>query len=163
MKGQRFYNFVDIKTEIERETDRITGKNKGISPIPINLKIYSPKVLNLTLVDLPGLTKVPVGDQPKNIEELIRNMIVKFIEKPNSIILAVSAANTDLANSDALKLAREVDPAGQRTVGVLTKLDIMDKGTDAMDVLQGRVYPLRLGFTGVVLRSQYGACPPLTF
>jgi replication fork clamp-binding protein CrfC len=157
LKGQRFYNFSDIKAEIERETDRITGKNKGISPLPINLKIYSPNVLNLTLVDLPGLTKVPVGDQPKNIEELIRSMIVKFIEKPNCIILAVSAANTDLANSDALKLAREVDPQGQRTVGVLTKLDIMDKGTDAMDVLQGRVYPLRLGFIGVVLRSQYGS------
>jgi dynamin 1-like protein len=70
-------------------------------------------------------------------------MISVYIQNPNSIILAVSSANTDLANSDALKLAREVDPEGERTVGVLTKLDIMDKGTDAMDVLTGRVYPLR--------------------
>jgi vacuolar protein sorting-associated protein 1 len=61
---------------------------------------------------LPGLTKVPVGDQPKDIEKQIRDMIVKYITKPNAIILAVTAANTDLANSDGLKLAREVDPEG---------------------------------------------------
>jgi len=80
--------------------------------MPILLKIYSPNVVNLTLVDLPGLTKVPVGDQPRDIEDMIRNLIMKFIRKPNTIILAVSPANVDLANSDALKLAREVDPHG---------------------------------------------------
>lgn len=53
-----FYDFEKIREEIERETDRITGKNKGISNAPINLKIYSPHVLNLTLVDLPGMTRV---------------------------------------------------------------------------------------------------------
>jgi dynamin 1-like protein len=84
----------------------------GISNVPINLRVFSPKVLTLTLVDLPGLTKVPVGDQPKDIELQIRNMIMQYISKPNAIILAVTAANTDLANSDGLKLAREVDPDG---------------------------------------------------
>lgn len=69
-------------------------------------------MLTLTLVDLPGLTKVPVGDQPKDIERQIKNMVLQHIQKPNSIILAVTAANTDLANSDGLKLAREVDPEG---------------------------------------------------
>eukprot|EP01027_Heterolobosea_sp_BB2_P000315 GEZU01000455.1.p1 GENE.GEZU01000455.1~~GEZU01000455.1.p1 ORF type:complete len:476 (+),score=173.20 GEZU01000455.1:642-2069(+) len=81
-------------------------------------------------------------------------MILQFISRPNTIILAVTAANTDLANSDALKLAREVDPRGDRTIGVLTKLDLMDPGTDALDVLQGRVIPLRRGFIGVVNRGQ---------
>ena len=47
-----------IREEIERETDRMAGDNKGICPEPISLKYYSNKVLNLTLVDLPGLTKV---------------------------------------------------------------------------------------------------------
>ena len=72
------------------------------------LLIYT--VLDLTLVDLPGITKVAIGDQPKDIEFLIRDMILDFITKPNCLILAVSPANSDLANSDALKLAKEVDP-----------------------------------------------------
>lgn len=70
-------------------------------------------VLNLTLIDLPGITKVPVGDQPPDIEYQIRDMIMQFISKENCLILAVTPANTDLANSDALKLAKEVDPQGE--------------------------------------------------
>lgn len=89
-----------------------------------------------------------------DIERQIRNLVVDFISKPNSVILAVSPANVDLANSDALKLARSVDPRGLRTIGVLTKLDLMDAGTNAIDILSGRVYPLKLGFIGVVNRSQ---------
>lgn len=69
-------------------------------------------VLNLTLIDLPGMTRVAVGDQPKDIEHQIRNMLMEFVTKDNCLILAVSPANTDLANSDALKLAKEVDPTG---------------------------------------------------
>ncbi|KAF1345991.1 Dynamin central region-domain-containing protein [Delphinella strobiligena] len=152
--GQKFYDFNKIREEIVRETDSKTGKNAGISPAPINLRIYSPNVLTLTLVDLPGLTKVPVGDQPRDIERQIREMVLKQISKPNAIILAVTAANTDLANSDGLKLAREVDPEGQRTIGVLTKVDLMDEGTDVVDILAGRIIPLRLGYVPVVNRGQ---------
>lgn len=72
----------------------------------------------------------------------------------NSVILAVSPANVDLANSESLKLARHVDPELKRTIGVLTKLDLMDAGTNSLDVLTGRVFPLKLGFIGVVNRSQ---------
>ena len=108
----------------------------------------------MTLIDLPGITKVPVGDQPHDIELQIRNMILEFITKDNCLILAVSPANSDLANSDALKLAREVDPSGNRTIGVITKLDLMDQGTDARDILENRVLTLRRGFVGVVNRSQ---------
>ncbi|KAA3681928.1 dynamin GTPase [Paragonimus westermani] len=145
LKNKRFTDFQDIRKEIEAETDRVTGSNKGISNIPINLRIHSPNVLNLTLIDLPGMTKVPVGDQPPDIEMQIRNMIVEFIEKDNCFILAVSPANADLANSDALKLAKEYDPQGLRTIGVLTKLDLMDEGTDAREVLEDRLLPLRRG------------------
>ncbi|XP_016117769.1 dynamin-1-like protein [Sinocyclocheilus grahami] len=127
---------------------------QGISDEPIHLKIFSPHVVNLTLVDLPGITKVPVGDQPKDIELQIRELILKYISNPNCIILAVTAANTDMATSEALKVAREVDPDGRRTLAVVTKLDLMDAGTDAMDVLMGRVIPVKLGLIGVVNRSQ---------
>lgn len=174
---RRFTDFNDIRSEIENETLRVAGQNKGVSKLPIHLKIHSPNVLNLTMVDLPGLTKVcarlhlpahamrlqltsplaiqiPVGDQPSDIERQIRDLVFDYISKPNCIILAISPANVDLANSDSLKLARSVDPQGQRTIGVLTKLDLMDSGTHAMDILTGRVYPLKLGFIGVVNRSQ---------
>ncbi|WPG97666.1 Hypothetical protein R9X50_00044600 [Acrodontium crateriforme] len=154
MPGRRFYDFAEIRREIESETNRIAGANKGINRQPINLKVYSPHVLSLTLVDLPGLTKVPIGDQPTDIEKQTRTLISEYIAKPNSIILAVSPANVDLVNSESLKLARYVDPAGKRTIGVLTKLDLMDHGTNALDILSGRVYPLKLGFVGVVNRSQ---------
>ncbi|KAM5288608.1 dynamin-1-like protein isoform 14-T14 [Ctenodactylus gundi] len=153
-KNKLYTDFDEIRQEIENETERISGNNKGVSPEPIHLKIFSPNVVNLTLVDLPGMTKVPVGDQPKDIELQIRELILRFISNPNSIILAVTAANTDMATSEALKISREVDPDGRRTLAVITKLDLMDAGTDAMDVLMGRVIPVKLGIIGVVNRSQ---------
>ncbi|EAW84148.1 dynamin 2, isoform CRA_e [Homo sapiens] len=153
-KSKKFTDFDEVRQEIEAETDRVTGTNKGISPVPINLRVYSPHVLNLTLIDLPGITKVPVGDQPPDIEYQIKDMILQFISRESSLILAVTPANMDLANSDALKLAKEVDPQGLRTIGVITKLDLMDEGTDARDVLENKLLPLRRGYIGVVNRSQ---------
>lgn len=153
-KNKIYSDFEDVRREIEAETERITGNNKGISPEPINLKIYSYRVVNLTLVDLPGITKIPVGDQPMDIEQQTREMILSYISNPNSIILAVTPANTDFATSEALKIAREVDKDGRRTLSVVTKLDLMDAGTDAIDVLCGRVIPIKLGIIGCVCRSQ---------
>lgn len=95
------------------ETEKEAGLNKGVSEKQIFLKISSPNVLNMTLVDLPGITKVPVGDQPSDIEARIRKMIMVHIRQQNCIILAVSPANSDLATSDALQMAREADPTGR--------------------------------------------------
>lgn len=100
---KRFTDFEDIRKEIEQETFRVAGQNKGISKLPISLRIYSPNVLDLTLVDLPGLTKVrvlcvwaravrltgiqiPVGDQPSDIEKQIRNLVVEYISNPNRCV-----------------------------------------------------------------------------
>ena len=74
--------------------------------------MYSPHVLNITLIDLPGMTKIPVGDQPADIEQQIKDMIVQFITRETCLILAVTPANMDLATSDALNLAKQVDPEG---------------------------------------------------
>ncbi|KAF8057938.1 DRP3A [Scenedesmus sp. PABB004] len=152
--GKIFYDFDRIRAEIQHETERVSGGNKNISDKPIRLKIFSPHVLTMTLIDLPGITKVPVGDQPSNIEQRVREMVLQYIREPSCIILAVSAANTDLANSDALQMAQLVDAEGARTIGVLTKLDIMDRGTSAAPALRNQVVPLRLGYTGIVNRSQ---------
>ncbi|KAK8568293.1 hypothetical protein V6N13_106229 [Hibiscus sabdariffa] len=154
LPGKRFYDFSEIRREIQAETDREAGGNKGVSDKQIRLKIFSPNVLDITLVDLPGITKVPVGDQPSDIEARIRTMIMSYIKQPSCLILAVTPANSDLANSDALQLAGNADPDGCRTIGIITKLDIMDRGTDARNLLLGKVIPLRLGYIGVVNRSQ---------
>lgn len=100
LPDQKFYDFRKIRNEIIAETDRLTGANKGIDSTPIHLKVFSPQVLALTLVDLPGIAKVPVGDQPHDIERQIHNMCLEYVSNPNAIILAVTAANQDLANSD---------------------------------------------------------------
>ncbi|KAF3795853.1 Dynamin-related protein 3A [Nymphaea thermarum] len=154
LPGKRFFDFSAIRREIQAETEREVGANKGVSDKQIRLKVFSPNVLNITLVDLPGITKVPVGDQPTDIEARIRTMILSYIKHETCIILAVTPANSDLANSDALQMARIADPDGSRTIGVITKLDIMDRGTDARNFLLGNVIPLRLGYIGVVNRCQ---------
>ncbi|OIT22685.1 PREDICTED: dynamin-related protein 1C [Nicotiana attenuata] len=151
---KKYPDFAAVRQEIADETDRITGKTKQISNVPIHLSIYSPNVVDLTLIDLPGLTKVAVEGQPESIVEDIEMMVRSYVEKPNCIILAISPANQDIATSDAIKLAREVDPSGERTFGVLTKLDLMDKGTNALDVLEGRSYKLQHPWVGIVNRSQ---------
>ncbi|KAK6931643.1 Dynamin, N-terminal, partial [Dillenia turbinata] len=140
-----------VRKEIQDETDRITGKTKHISNIPIHLSVYSPNVVNLTLIDLPGLTKVAVEGQLDSIVDDIENMVRSYVEKR---IGDVGHDLGDIATSDAIKLAKEVDPTGERTFGVLTKLDLMDKGTNALDVLEGRSYRLQHPWVGIVNRSQ---------
>ena len=93
LKGKRFENFNEIREEITKETDREVKSKYGISSKPINLKIYSPDVLDLTVIDLPGLTKKPIGDQPEDIEARLEQMIFEYIKRENCLILAVTAAN----------------------------------------------------------------------
>ena len=152
--GEIFTDFDKINDEIVAETERVTGTGRNVSPDPIRLKLWSHDVLNLTLVDLPGLTKVSIEGQSPTIVQEIHDMVKSFAAKPDALILAVTPANQDIANSDSLRLAREVDPKGDRTIGVITKIDIMDAGTNAREVLENHIYPLKLGYIGVVNRSQ---------
>lgn len=152
--GKKFKSFTDMRDEIQAETDRTTGNNKNVSSQPINLCIRDSSVPNLTMVDLPGLTKVAVAGQDADVVEMIHGMVEQFAMRPSSLILAVTPANQDLANSDSLLLASQVDPNGDRTIGVLTKVDLMDAGTDCAPILRGEVKPLKLGYIAVVNRSQ---------
>lgn len=154
LKGEVFQDFDAVREEIEDETRRSLGPSKAVSPEPIQLTVHSKNVPTLTLVDMPGLTKIPIEGQPKSIVQDIDNMVMDFVKGDNVIILAVSPANADIATSDAIRMARTVDPDGDRTIGVLTKLDIMDRGTNALDILEGRSCVLKHGWVGVVNRSQ---------
>ncbi|KAE8742210.1 hypothetical protein FOCC_FOCC012261 [Frankliniella occidentalis] len=147
------YEIGQIESQIMSRTASLAGDSKNISRARITLRIFSPSVLTLTLVDLPGVTKVPVGDQPIDIEDQILDLIKSFIENPESIILAVTPGNTDMATSDSLKLAKQVDPKGERTLAVVTKVDKME-GSSAEDVLTGKCIPVKLGIIGVINRSQ---------
>jgi len=108
------------------------------------------------LIDLPGITRIPLAgsDQPSNIEQITRSMCGRYCGDPRTIILCVVPGNADMTTSDGLHMARELDPKGLRTLGVITKIDIMDRGTNAKRMLTGQDVTLRLGYVGVKNRSQ---------
>lgn len=121
-----------------------------VSDDPIQLRIYSPRIPDLSLIDLPGYIQVSGFDQPDELKERIVQLCEKYIKAPN-IILAISAADVDLANSTSLRASRRIDPRGERTIGVITKLDLVDPSRGAA-ILNDRNYPLRLGYVGVVCK-----------
>ena len=89
-------------------------------------------------------------DQPPELKQKISDLCDKYIQAPN-VILAISAADVDLANSTALRASRRVDPRGERTIGVITKMDLVDPDR-GVNILSDKKYPLRLGYVGVVCR-----------
>lgn len=121
-----------------------------VSDDPIQLRIYSPNVPDLSLIDLPGYIQVEAFDQPTELKVKIQELCEKYIQPPN-VILAISAADVDLANSTALRASRRVDPRGERTIGVVTKMDLVEPARGAQ-ILADRNYPLRLGYVGVVCK-----------
>lgn len=80
-------------------------------------------------------------------------MCIKYAKDERTIILAVISANADMTVSDGLKLAMDIDPEGKRTLGVITKIDIMDRGTDAKRMVTNQEVPLKLGYVGIKGRS----------
>ncbi|KAH7106350.1 P-loop containing nucleoside triphosphate hydrolase protein, partial [Auriculariales sp. MPI-PUGE-AT-0066] len=123
----------------------------AVSNDPIDLRIYSPRVPDLTLIDLPGYIQISSLDQPEQLKDKIAALCDRYIREPN-IILAVCAADVDLANSPALRASRRVDPLGLRTIGVLTKMDLVGPDAGAA-ILRGNRYPLHLGYVGVVCKG----------
>jgi GTP-binding protein EngB required for normal cell division len=122
-----------------------------VSDEPIQLHIHSPHVPDLTLIDLPGYVQISSMDQPETLKEKISALCDKYIREPN-IILAVCAADVDLANSPALRASRRVDPLGNRTIGVVTKMDLVPAQLGAQ-IIRGDKYPLHLGYVGVVCKA----------
>lgn len=125
--------------------------DEAVSNDPIDLRVYSSRVPDLTLIDLPGYIQIASMDQPDSLKEKIAGLCEKYIREPN-IILAVCAADVDLANSPALRASRKVDPLGLRTIGVVTKMDLVPPEQGAA-ILSGNKYPLHLGYVGVVAKA----------
>lgn len=123
----------------------------AVSDDPIHLQIHSPHVPDLTLIDLPGYIQISSMNQPEELKDKISSLCDKYIREPN-IILAVCAADVDLANSPALRASRRVDPLGTRTIGVVTKMDLVPSEQGAA-IIRGDRYPLHLGYVGVVCKA----------
>ena len=139
--------------EIQRRLTRLNldvPQSLCVSDDPIQLKIYSPNIPDLSLIDLPGYIQVIGANQPKDLEQKICELCDRYIRSPN-IILAISPADVDLANSAAIRASKLIDPRGQRTIGVITKMDLVDP-IRGRSMLSNPNYRLREGYVGVVSR-----------
>uniref|UniRef100_A0A8C2X8W2 Interferon-induced GTP-binding protein Mx n=1 Tax=Cyclopterus lumpus TaxID=8103 RepID=A0A8C2X8W2_CYCLU len=146
----------DVDRMIREAQNKMAGVGEGISNDLISLEIASPNVPDLTLIDLPGITRVAVKGQPENIGEQIKALIQEIITKQETISLVVVPSNVDIATTEALKMAQEVDPDGDRTLGVLTKPDLVDKGTEesVVEIVRNLVIHLKKGYMIVRCRGQ---------
>ena len=154
-EGEKKYtDFNKIRERIEGLTEELCGENKNIVDDPIVLKVFSDVCPDLTVIDLPGITRIPIGDQPKDIERITKEMVQRYCKDERTIILCVIPANADMSTSEALQMAQMLDPEGMRTIGVITKIDIMDKGTDARKMILNQEIPLKMGYIGVKGRTQ---------
>ncbi|XP_047652907.1 interferon-induced GTP-binding protein Mx2 isoform X2 [Phacochoerus africanus] len=145
-----------VEREIRKAQDAIAGSGVGISHELISLEVTSPEVPDLTLIDLPGITRVAVGNQPQDIGLQIKALIKKYIQEQQTINLVVVPCNVDIATTEALRMAQEVDPEGDRTIGILTKPDLVDKGAEkvVLNVMQNLTYHLKKGYMIVKCRGQ---------
>lgn len=147
---RRITDFSSIQRTLT-ELNLAVSDEECVSDDPIHLTVYSPNVPDLSLIDLPGYIQVVGHNQPLQLKQKITELCDKYIQTPN-IILAISAADVDLANSTALRASRRVDPRGERTIGVITKMDLVDP-IRGSSILNDTQYPLRLGYIGVVAKA----------
>uniref|UniRef100_A0A672Z8A8 Interferon-induced GTP-binding protein Mx n=1 Tax=Sphaeramia orbicularis TaxID=375764 RepID=A0A672Z8A8_9TELE len=153
---EKLNNPADVESKIREAQESLAGAGSGISDELISLEIACPNVPDLTLIDLPGITRVAVKDQPENIGDQIKSLIEKFIKRQETISLVVVPCNVDIATTEALKMAQEVDPDGERTLGILTKPDLVDKGTEqtVIEIVRNEVIHLKKGYMIVRCRGQ---------
>ncbi|NXQ98109.1 MX protein, partial [Sagittarius serpentarius] len=149
-------NASEVEKAIREAQDILAGTRGAISGELISLEIRSPDVPDLTLIDLPGIARVAMGDQPKDIGEQIKTLLKKIIGCKETLNLVVVPCNVDIATTEALKMAQEVDPSGERTLGILTKPDLVDRGTEEsiINIIRNLVIPLKKGYMIVKCRGQ---------
>ncbi|XP_067306846.1 interferon-induced GTP-binding protein Mx, partial [Pseudorasbora parva] len=151
-----FNDPLKVDSLVRKAQNELAGTTVGICDELITLEISSPDVCDLTLIDLPGITRVPVHDQPEDIGVQIKDLIQTYIGKSETIILVVVPCNVDIATTEALRMAQDVDPEGYRTLAILTKPDLIDRGaeSDVLNIVQGKVVPLSKGYIIVRCRGQ---------
>lgn len=145
-----------VRDEILRLTELYAGKSKNVVDTQINIRIKSPNVPNLSVIDLPGLTNIALTDQgqPENIKQNIENMIIKYIKNPRTIILSIVPGTIDVESDMGLGLIKTYDPEFKRTIGVLTKVDML-KESNIEHYLSGHISKnLQLGYGYHAVRNR---------
>ncbi|XP_072182728.1 interferon-induced GTP-binding protein Mx-like isoform X2 [Excalfactoria chinensis] len=163
-KGVIYYRDTEIQLQDASEVKKaiteaqaiVASTNGNISGELISLEIWSPNVPDLTLIDLPGIARVAVGNQPQDNGQQIKKLLKKYIGCKETIILLVVPCNVDIATTEALRMAQEVDPTGERTLGILTKPDLVDKITErtVLRIMKNEVVPLKKGYMIVKCHGQ---------
>ncbi|XP_013810702.1 interferon-induced GTP-binding protein Mx-like [Apteryx mantelli] len=154
--SEELKNPSEVEKAIRGAQDVVAGTKGAISRELISLEVWSPTVPDLTLIDLPGIARVAVGDQPEDIGEQIKKLLKNIIGNKETLNLVVVPCNVDIATTEALKMAQEVDPKGERTLGILTKPDLVDKGTEEsiVNIIRNLTVPLKKGYMIVKCRGQ---------
>ncbi|XP_053544500.1 interferon-induced GTP-binding protein Mx1-like isoform X3 [Ictalurus punctatus] len=145
----------DVERSIRKAQNEIAGA-LGMSDELIRLEVTSTNAPDLTFIDLPGIVRVPVKGQPEDIEEQIKSLMKKFITKQDTIILVVVPCNVDITTTEALKMAQKIDLLGERTIGILTKPDLVEKGKEdeVVSVINNDIIFLTKGYTVVRCQGQ---------
>ncbi|EME80001.1 uncharacterized protein MYCFIDRAFT_141872 [Pseudocercospora fijiensis CIRAD86] len=153
--------FIKIMDEVHEvmglKADNSDTEDSAPSPVKpptfsndvLRLEISGPDQEHLSVIDVPGIFKsTTVGLTTKTDIDLVRNMVKNYMDNPRSVMLAVIPANVDVATQEILELANDADPHGDRTLGVLTKPDLVDKGAEprVIDLVDGRARPMKLGW-----------------
>ncbi|XP_064381322.1 interferon-induced GTP-binding protein Mx-like isoform X2 [Dromaius novaehollandiae] len=154
--SEELNNPSEVEKAIRGAQNVVAGTKGAISSELISLEVWSPAVPDLTLIDLPGIARVAVGDQPADIGEQIKKLLKNIICNKETLNLVVVPCNVDIATTEALKMAQEVDPKGERTLGILTKPDLVDKGTEEsiVNIIRNVIVPLKKGYMIVKCRGQ---------
>ena len=152
---ERITDFSKIPKKIIEYTNKLVGTQGCVEDKPIHIKVVSPNGPTMTLIDLPGITHLSTKNVQEDIHTATVELVKKYITNEQMIILCVCPALDDFANSEAIKLAKEVDPDGKRTLGVITKTDLCKSDTKIEEKLKGEEnnIHLELGFIAVRNRT----------
>ena len=129
--------------------EKLAGSNGTFSEDVLKLEISGPTQEHLSVVDVPGIfRKTTEGVTTTTDKNMVQAMVRNYMENPRSVMLTVIPANVDIATQEILTMAEEVDPNGRRTLGVLTKPDLVDKGAEVsvLELIQGKKHKLNLGW-----------------
>mmetsp|Transcript_26171 Transcript_26171/g.30995 ORF Transcript_26171/g.30995 Transcript_26171/m.30995 type:complete len:678 (+) Transcript_26171:20-2053(+) len=147
----------DLTLKIEELTNILCDKSgQSFSSDSIVVRVEAPGAPDLTLIDLPGIVRTATAGQDISVIGQVNQLIASYLKQDRTIVLAVIPANQDIATIDILERARSVDPEGVRTLGVLTKPDLIGPGSESevLAVLNNERKPLKLGYIMVKCRSQ---------
>lgn len=150
--GGKHFSLLEAREEITRWTSsKCPGKD--VRDEPIFMTIHKHGLVDMLLIDLPGMTEIAVDGQPQELPQTIEDLVKKYAQRSGNLIMAVSSATADIATSKALKIAREVDPHGERSIAVFTKMDMLSGDDAVRQILDNSQFPLRHGYFGIICKQ----------